>query len=410
MACDKQYDLIIAGAGLVGASLAAHLADLPLSIALVDAQPVDSNEGGQAPRIALDDFDARVSALTPRSVKFLQQAGAWQNIASYAQPYRAMRVWDALGTEHIEFDAQSLACSELGYIVENKLVLQALLRQIRCLSNVDLISGHKITSVTPLKREGMDSGQFIVLDDGRELRCSLLAAADGANSSVRSLLSIPTREWDYDHRAIVCTLQTEKAHELTARQRFSESGPVALLPLMDSNGSGRFCSLVWSASLERADELMAMDDAAFCAALGLETEHVLGGVIAVSKRFSFPLRQRHAKDYIKGSVVLLGDAAHVIHPLAGQGVNLGFKDVEALSGLLHKAQDRSIAINDPVLLRRYQRERQGENLMMMGLMEGFKRIFEQSNPLVRLARNVGLAWVDRQSLVKKQIVRRAMGL
>jgi len=235
-------------------------------------------------------------------------------------------------------------------------------------------------------------------------------AADGANSKVRQAMGMATREWDYQHHAIVATVKTEFAHDSTARQRFSESGPLALLPLQDKHASGKFSSIVWSVQPDRAKSLMSLSDEQFKQSLEAEFESCLGKVEQVSKRFSYPLRQRHAKTYVDAGVVLVGDAAHTIHPLAGQGVNLGFKDVQALSNILLDASEKGVAINHQSLLNRYNRQRQGDNLMMMGVMEGFKRLFEQKDPLVRWIRNAGLNWVDQQGFVKKQIVQRAMGL
>jgi len=199
-------------------------------------------------------------------------------------------------------------------------------------------------------------------------------------------------------------------HGNTARQRFSENGPIAFLPLQDAASSEHFCSIVWSQKIAQAEKLIALSDEEFSAKLGDEIEGVLGKVEQCSKRFSFPLKQRHAKSYVKPGLVLIGDAAHTIHPLAGQGVNLGFKDVAVLSEMMHIADKNDFDVNQPLLLDRYQRQRQGDNLLMMSAMEGFKRLFEQSDPVVRLLRNVGLNWVDKQSFIKNQIAKHAMGL
>jgi len=180
--------------------------------------------------------------------------------------------------------------------------------------------------------------------------------------------------------------------------------------LQDKHASEKFCSIVWSVQPDQAEKLMSQSDEQFKQSLEIELESRVGKLEHVSKRYSYPLRQRHAKSYVRPGVVLIGDAAHTIHPLAGQGVNLGFKDVKALGEILLKASQDEVPINHQSLLNRYNRERQADNLMMMGVMEGFKRVFEQKGPLVRWLRNTGLGWVDKQSFVKKQIVKKAMGL
>jgi 2-octaprenylphenol hydroxylase len=205
-------------------------------------------------------------------------------------------------------------------------------------------------------------------------------------------------------------VETEKKHDMTALQRFSESGPLAFLPLADEQAGQRFCSIVWSQETSRARYLMGLDDVAFLAELEQSIEARLGRLVSVSARHAIPLRQRHAKGYVKPGLVLVGDAAHTIHPLAGQGVNLGFKDVKVLSDLLKMAEARNLDVNDALLLKRYQRQRQGDNLLMMAAMEGFKRLFAQPDPLVRWLRNTGMEWVNGQRFLKNQLARHAMGL
>ena len=204
-----------------------------------------------------------------------------------------------------------------------------------------------------------------------------------------------------------------QAHGLVARQRFSESGPVAFLPLnhtLDAGKQSRFCSIVWSIDTAKADAVMALSDEAFSAQLAAQIEGELGGIKAVSKRFKFPLRQRHAKRYAAKQAILIGDAAHSIHPLAGQGLNLGLDDVQALSGIAQDAKAKSYPLGHPVLLKRYERTRKSENLAMMLGMEGFKRLFGAQDPVLRLLRNIGVDTVNRHTLVKRQIAKKAMGL
>jgi 2-octaprenylphenol hydroxylase len=232
-------------------------------------------------------------------------------------------------------------------------------------------------------------------------------AADGALSPTRELLGLRTREWDYGHRAIVTTARFERGHAHTAWQRFLPTGPLALLPL--ASASGRLCSIVWSIDEDEADALLAKDDEAFAAALTTASEAVLGAATDCSPRRAFPLRQRHAVDYVLPGAALVGDAAHSIHPLAGQGINLGLSDVNVLAEELRRALDRGLAPGRLDVLKRYQRRRKGDNLRMMAAMDGFKRLFEQDAPPLRWLRNAGMRGVGAMPALKRRIIREAMG-
>lgn len=407
---ENSVDIAIVGAGLVGASLARALSGSDYSILLIDAQPEVELTAQQVAASAVEDFEPRVSALTPASQQWLMQLGAWANLSDrHLCPYRRMSVWDGLGTAGIEFDARELYRDELGFIVENRHLVAALLA---ALSSSDKILCKLNNGIKQLSRIGQKGSELsrIVLQDGSVWQAKLLVAADGAQSRVRQWAGLPSREWDYEHRAIVATVKTEYPHGYCARQRFSESGPLAFLPLRDARGSEQFCSIVWSLLPELATEMMALDNADFARRLGAEFEYKLGPVLDVSSRHCIPLRQSHAKDYVAPGIVLVGDAAHTIHPLAGQGVNLGFKDARTLADILLDSAARGLSPADPIALQRYQRKRKGDNLLMMAAMEGFKRLFATPNPLIRLARNVGMGWLDKQAVLKQQIIRQAMGL
>lgn len=268
-------------------------------------------------------------------------------------------------------------------------------------------------------RNSVDSGsvQELDLEDGRHLSAQLIVAADGGNSEVRRLAGFETRKWSYHQQAIVATVRTTLPHSHIARQRFLPHGPLAFLPLSDNGhtvATGDDCScyssIVWSADTDKAKELMSLDDQAFSRQLTRAFEAQMGSIEAVSKRYSFPLRQSHAVDYVKPGIVLIGDAAHVIHPLAGQGVNLGLQDVRVLSEELLRAYESSADLGGELSLRRYQRRRKADNLAMMAAMEGFKRLFgSRSLPLIWL-RNAGMRQLNKLEPVKHHIVRQAMGL
>jgi len=398
------HDIVIIGAGIAGGALAVALSGAGLSLALVEAQ---SAEPPQLPLgRGLQDFDNRVSALTPRSRALLERLGAWDAIADYRYcPYLHMTVWDAEGTGRVEFDRAEVDAPELGYIVENRAIVGALLERIGNAGDIALFSPERLKSCTRLATGRMS----VELEGGRELETGLVVAADGALSRVREMMGFRTREWDYGHRAVVATVAVEKPHEATAWQRFLPSGPLALLPLPGSD-TDNYCSIVWSLRDDLVDEVMALADRAFCAELERACESRLGAVLGASRRFAFPLRQRHAVDYVQPGVALVADAAHTIHPLAGQGINLGLLDVDALAREVLRGHRAGVGPGHPALLRRYQRQRKGENLLMMSAMDGFKRLFEQRSPPLRWMRNTGMRAVDQLPPLKQRLMRHAMGL
>ena len=332
----------------------------------------------------------------------------WQDIQAVRYcDYQHMHVWDADGTGSISFSANELNQSELGSIVENSVLTAALYRKIARQENLSLLTPYSINQI-----EIDDGIATLTTECGTTLETSLVIAADGANSKIRELCQFETREWDYNHQAIVTTVKTEKAHQQTALQRFIETGPLAFLPLSleENDTEQNYCSIVWSAIPERAEQLIALNDKEFCAELGRSIEFRLGEIERCEQRFAFPLRQRHSVDYAKQNVVLIGDAAHSIHPLAGQGVNLGFMDAAVLASELQHGSDAGRALNDLIILKRYQRKRIGHNLGMMWLMEGFKHLFAEQALPIRWLRNVGMSGVDNLSIAKNHLARRAMGL
>jgi 2-octaprenylphenol hydroxylase len=399
-----EFDLIIVGAGLAGGALAVALADLPLKVALIEGQAV--REGWPPLEESVFDYDGRVSALTEGSREFLEQLGVWSDICDRRVcAYTDMEVWDGEGTGRIHFAASEVKRAALGHIVENRLLNAALMNRLRDSAGVKCYFANPVASL-----EKQSGGVALTLADGRVLRSPVVVAADGANSRIRDWAGFVTREWDYHHHAIVATIETAEAHQNTAWQRFQPEGPLAFLPLPDTAGEQRYCSIVWSALPEQAEQLMALDDEAFCRELGAKFEHRLGNIIACSRRLSFPLRQRHAADYVSDGVVLLGDAAHTIHPLAGQGINLGFQDAMVLAEECRRAHYRGLSLIESGMLSRYQRRRKGGNLAMMAMMEGFQHLFETPVMPLRLLRNSGMSWLNKALPLKRQIIAKAMGI
>jgi 2-octaprenylphenol hydroxylase len=399
-----DFDLVIVGAGMAGTALALAVADLPIKVALIEAQAV--REGWPQIDDSVFDYDARVSALTESSRAFLGELGAWSDIVSRrACAYTDMEVWDGEGTGRIHFAASEVKRVALGHIVENRLINASLINSLRENARVKCFFGMPVETIS--RQPGLIS---LNLAGGRVVRSPLVVAADGANSKIRDWAGFVTREWDYHHHAIVTTVETDSCHKNTAWQRFLPEGPLAFLPLSDAAGEQRYCSIVWSVKPDIAERLMSLDDNEFCRELAAKFEHRLGSVVACSRRFSFPLRQRHAADYVCDGVVLLGDAAHTIHPLAGQGINLGFQDAMALADECRRACERGLSLSDTGVLNRYQRRRKGGNLAMMAMMEGFQHLFETPAMPLRLLRNTGMRWLDSALPLKRQIIAKAMGL
>jgi 2-octaprenylphenol hydroxylase len=410
-----RVDLAIIGGGMTGLSLACAMSGAGLSILVVDAYGP-----GEQETLASDfpsgshEFDsgyaARVSTINLAAEALLEQTAAWQHLdKDRLGIFSRMSVWDGEGTGATEFDCASLRQDHLGYVIENRIVLQALLSRIEELDDVEYIA--------PLFLEGIDlewdieaadradRSLNLKFDDSSSVTASLIIGADGSNSTVRKMLQFETREWSYAQAALVTTVRTELAHQHTAWQCFTSQGPLAFLPLANENLS----SIVWSVDPGYCEQLLNLDSEAFCDQVGRAFEHRLGQVVQTDRRFSFPLNQGHAKRYVQHGVALAGDAAHTIHPLAGQGINLGFKDVTVLSQELHRAIRRGIGIGAIEVLERYERRRMGDNLAMMAAMEGFKFLYGRSEPGINWLRNTGMKLFDESQFIKRFAIRIATG-
>ena len=394
---ERSADVLIVGAGIAGLSLAIALSKSGCHVVVIDGadRPKPVNEG-----VALNDWDLRVSALTPTSIRFLESLGVWQRIPSErTAPYQAMCVWDADGTGRITFNAEDVAASCLGHIVENRQTVQALLECAEACSGVELRwqSALESLSRTP-------DGWSIDCAGDQRLSAQLVVAADGARSKVRQLTAQPTRDWDYHQSAIVGTVALSSPHQATCWQAFLSTGPLALLPLPDPSK----VALVWSLDAQEHAEVAALSDTAFIEALNQALGPLAPHAEAVGTRVSFPLKQSHAIDYVDDALVLVADAAHSIHPLAGQGINLGLSDVRILAQELLAGCAGGLTVSSPISLKRYQRQRKSENLAMMAAMEGFKRGFGSPHPAAVILRNIGLNMVERQHWLKRWFMRQAI--
>ncbi len=389
---NTSYRAIVIGSGAVGATLACQLARKGVRTALIEAR--------EPPAFDPDALDLRVFAISRATQRIWNQLGVWGEMhARRASPYRAMEVWDARGRGRIHFDAAELGEPDLGHIVENRLIQSVLFELARSLDTLDMFcpASPEAIALEP------DCAR-VTLADGRVLEAELVVAADGARSRVRELAGIDVQTHAYAQKALVAHVRGEQAHGETARQVFLPEGPLAFLPLLD----GR-CSIVWSADDARADQLLALDDAAFLAELTQASEGVLGAMLETTPRASFPLAAVHARRYVIPRLALIGDAAHTVHPLAGQGVNLGVLDAAALAEVLESAL-REGDLGELALLRRYERWRRGENLSMQTALTGFKALFGSRLGLIASIRSAGIGLVDRMGPVKSELMRRAMGI
>lgn len=379
---------------MVGATLACALGGSPLRVAVLEAGEPDTAWPRQ-------EHDIRVSALTRASQRIFEAIGAWDGmVARRVSPYRAMHVWDATGSGAIHFDASEIGEPNLGHIVENSVILGALRERMASFENVSLVEG-EFASLTPDPKRVR-----LTLADDRSLQAALVVGADGARSRVREAVGITTAGWAYDQHAVTATIRTSKPHQAACWQRFMPDGPLAFLPLSEPNLS----SIVWSTSPERAGELLALEPSLFLDALQAAFGDRLGRMEAVGARGVFPLELRHADSYCRERVALVGNAAHAIHPLAGQGLNLGTLDAAALAEQLLAASHHHQDIGSLKVLRRYERWRKGDNVAMTAAMDGFKRLFGSDMAPVRWLRNFGLSLADSAVPVKDLLIRRAMGL
>ncbi|ADC72310.1 Ubiquinone biosynthesis hydroxylase, UbiH/UbiF/VisC/COQ6 family [Thioalkalivibrio sp. K90mix] len=390
---NETLDVLVIGAGAVGGAIALGAVRQGLRVGVLERNPAPAFDPDTTPV-------TRVATLNDASMAFLEALGVRAALEQRrAHAFSGMYVWDANGPGHIRFDADALGVPALGWTVELAALESVLWRELET-------AGVALYPQTEWKTLDRRPKRVDVYGDRRQPIASarLLVAADGARSRVRESVGIPFTGRDYDACGIVATITTEHPHQDTAWQRFVDDRIIALLPLAD----GR-CSIVWSQpEWPAAEDTLALDDAAFCAALEQETDGCLGAITATSPRASFPLTARHAKTYHSGRVVLAGDAAHTIHPLAGQGLNLGLADARALTERL-----RGPARHDPgaeTVLRAYTRDRRPENAFMQRAMDGFRLLFGHQTAGLPELRGLGLRLVDQADPIKRRLARRAFGL
>ncbi|ENB8969567.1 FAD-dependent 2-octaprenylphenol hydroxylase [Escherichia coli] len=391
----QSVDVAIVGGGMVGLAVACGLQGSGLRVAVLEQRVPEPLAADAPPQL-------RVSAINAASEKLLTRLGVWQDILSRrASCYHGMEVWDKDSFGHISFDDQSMGYSHLGHIVENSVIHYALWNKAQQSSDITLLAPAELQQVAWGENE-----TFLTLKDGSMLTARLVIGADGANSWLRNKADIPLTFWDYQHHALVATIRTEEPHDAVARQVFHGEGILAFLPLSDPH----LCSIVWSLSPEEAQRMQQASEDEFNRALNIAFDNRLGLCKVESARQVFPLTGRYARQFAAHRLVLVGDAAHTIHPLAGQGVNLGFMDAAELIAELKRLHRQGKDIGQYIYLRRYERSRKHSAALMLAGMQGFRDLFSGTNPEKKLLRDIGLKLADTLPGVKPQLIRQAMGL
>jgi len=395
----RDFDVVIVGGAMAGAGTAALLAATTatsgLRVALIEPRPVAA-PAADAP------LDIRVSALSCATQQLLERTGAWPAVAARSAAYERMVIWeerqDPADPQALVFDAAELGEPDLGHIGENRSIQAALTARAEAMGVVMLRADFATLEAT---RDTVKIG----LGDGRECRAGLVGGADGAESAVRHQAGIETSGWDYGQRAVVAHLDAEKPHAGTAWQRFLDTGPLALLPLAD----GRV-SLVWTTLPEQAEDLVHCPEEEFAERVTMASAGVLGRLAATTPRTAFPLRLQHARRYAAERIALVGDAAHTVHPLAGQGINLAFLDAAALVDVLGGAVEAGDDPGELRVLRRYERWRKAEALPALALLDGIKRVFFGGNLLQSRLRRGALGLAQSSGTLKRVLMQRALGI
>jgi len=386
-----SVDVVITGAGMVGLTLANLLAKQGKSIAIIDRNEIASFDQNQS-------YQSRVTAVSPGSQAIFEHIDAWQAMHSKrVSPFADMHVWDESGEAAIHFNANDMQCDHLGHIVENIVIQTSLHEVLRQQSNVGWFLSEHIHKINTFQDH-----TEVQLESGTVLSAKIVVGADGSRSIVRNFAEIAYKEKSYQQMGLVALVETEQPHENTCWQRFLSTGPLALLPLKNHQ-----CSIVWSVSDDYADELMKLSEHEFADALTQASCGKLGDITLKSKCVAFPLASGQAEQMVQSRIALVGDAAHALHPLAGQGANLGFTDAAVLANVL---QNSERDIGSLKVLRKYERARVGETQIMQTAMDGFVKAFGTTNSAVVTARNAALRSADSFQPVKKFFMKHAMGL
>lgn len=390
-------DILIVGGGLNGPALAVALAQTGHSVTVVDSLTPD--------KLADDGFDGRGYALALASQRLLLQTGVWQHVGDNAQPMLEIKVTDGHAGHgpspfFIHFDHAELEEGPMGYMVEDRFLRRAFLQAMEDQPQITLVSGRTVTAQAPDQ-----TGVTVTLDDGGELRGQILVGSDGRRSGTAQRAGIKRTGWDYGQTALVCAIDHEKPHHGIAHQFFMPPGPLAILPL-----PGNRSSIVWSERTETACAIHALDDAQYIQALRPRFGDFLGEISLAGKRFTYPLNLTIANSFIGKRMALVGDAAHGMHPIAGQGLNAGLRDVGALAEVITEATRRGEDIGSPLVMGRYQQWRRFDTASLVAATDVFNRLFSNDNPLLRLGRDIGMGVAGAIPGLRRNFVREAAGL
>ncbi len=392
----KNFDCVVVGGGMVGAASALTLANLGLNVAIVEVKPCDVFQ----PK---SPFDLRVSAISAATQQLLEQLDVWNSLAEKRLcPYSRLGVWES-ELSYTEFNSQTIKQPILGHIVENRLIQLSLWEAIQ--------NRHNITTFCPntlLSFEQYDDEVIIELE-GHTLSSKLLIAADGANSKVRTLANIGVTGWNYAQSAMLINVETELLQQNITWQQFYETGPVAMLPLSGKSELGGYASLVWYHQKNEIKRLSSLDNHQLELEVMKHFPERLGKIKVIDKG-AFSLTRKHANTYQKNRVILLGDAAHTINPMAGQGVNIGFKDIKALQHVIAEAIGNGEAWFDVDVLSRYEQKRRTDNLLMMTAMDALYVSFSHPSIIAKAARNLGLFIANKPGAIKNKALAYACGL
>ncbi|UPQ38499.1 2-octaprenyl-3-methyl-6-methoxy-1,4-benzoquinol hydroxylase [Providencia rettgeri] len=390
----ESYDVVVVGAGMTGAAAALGFAQEGMRVALLEKAQPAAFDPQSAPGV-------RISAISRASVELLEQLGAWQHVKSMrSAPYRQLETWEE-PESNVVFDAQSLGLPELGFMVENRVLQLALWQECEKYSNLDLVCPARLINLYQPKSQ---EEWILALDDGRALQAKLVIGADGANSQVRKMAGIGSRGWQYRQSCMLISIQTQQSQQDKTWQQFFPSGPRAFLPLYDN-----WASLVWYDSPAKIRRLQGMSMEQLTGAISEAFPERLGPVTAIASG-AFPLTRHHARRYVIDGLALIGDAAHTINPLAGQGVNLGYRDVDALLKEVIYAREYIQPWHSLDVLKRYQRRRLPDNLIMQAGMDVFYMAFSEKLPGLKIVRNLGLMAAQRAGEAKKLALKYALGL
>ncbi len=389
-----DFEVVVIGAGVVGSSLALSLAKEGVDVCLIDKG---------TPEIKEDISRGRTAALNLASQNILEKLGVKRGIQNYLTPFKNIYVWDSEGTSSLEFSSDEIGQPKLGDVVTNNAILSSIFLLLPNHKNLRFLSGDRLKTLDP-----QEESIKVCTEGGENISCKLVVGADGGLSSVRELSSINIRTWSYDQKALIANLKAEKSHSNTAYQVFTKNGPIALLPMQKDDEES--LSLVWSADIDYAERLLDLDIPSFLNELERKTESILGKLSLDGEMSSYPLHQLHAKDYYAQRVVLIGDAAHSMHPLAGQGLNLGLGDVEELASRILRSRRHGEDVGNDKMLSDYSKARKSINLRMMGFMEVFKQGFGSTNPWVRLGRNMAFGATQKAPELRKRFIKEAAGI